>query len=175
MKEFTNRQKDILNAIVLGFQDDTIWEFFEKGLASTIRNLPVDEMVSLVMECGKVAVETMALLDKANTSPYGTPEITEVNLGVGKNPGILISGHDLKDMEELLIQTENSGVDVYTHGEMLPANYYPAFKKYRHFVGNYGGAWWQQNTDFERYPSRADDSGIYFTKCFKSIGREIRH
>jgi len=93
----------------------------------------------------------MALLDKANTSAYGNPEITEVNIGVGKNPGILISGHDLKDMEELLKQTQGTGVDVYTHGEMLPANYYPAFKKYTNFVGNYGGSWWHQNDEFESF------------------------
>jgi hydroxylamine reductase len=96
-------------------------------------------------------VNTMALLDEANTSAYGKPEITEVNLGVRNNPGILISGHDLKDMEELLKQTEGTGVDVYTHGEMLPANYYPAFKKYDHFAGNYGGSWWNQNKEFESF------------------------
>ena len=100
------------------------------------------------MKCGEYAVNTMALLDKANTSTYGNPEITKVNLGVRNNPAILISGHDLKDMEELLKQTEGSCVDVYTHSEMLPANYYPAFKKYDHFVGNYGNAWWKQNTEF---------------------------
>jgi hydroxylamine reductase len=98
-----------------------------------------------------MAVTTMALLDEANTTTYGNPEITQVNIGVGKNPGILISGHDLKDMAELLKQTEGTGVDVYTHGEMLPANYYPAFKKYPHFVGNYGGSWWQQNPEFESF------------------------
>ena len=93
----------------------------------------------------------MALLDKANTSSYGNPEMTRVNIGVGKNPGILISGHDLKDMEELLEQTEGTGVDVYTHGEMLPANYYPAFKKYDHFIGNYGSSWWKQREEFETF------------------------
>jgi hydroxylamine reductase len=103
------------------------------------------------MKCGEVAVNTMALLDKANTQTYGNPEITEVNIGVGTNPGILISGHDLKDMEELLKQTQGTGVDVYTHSEMLPANYYPAFKKYDHFVGNYGNAWWKQNTEFASF------------------------
>jgi hydroxylamine reductase len=96
-------------------------------------------------------VQAMALLDKANTSAYGNPEMTKVNIGVGKNPGILISGHDLKDMEELLEQTAGTGVDVYTHGEMLPANYYPAFKKYSHFVGNYGNAWWKQKEEFETF------------------------
>jgi hydroxylamine reductase len=108
-------------------------------------------MVAMVMKAGDVAVKTMALLDEANTSTYGNPEISEVNIGVGGNPGILISGHDLKDMEELLKQTEGTGVDVYTHGEMLPANYYPAFKKYSHFVGNYGGSWWHQNEEFESF------------------------
>ena len=108
-------------------------------------------MIGLVMKAGEVAVTTMASLDEANTSAYGHPEITEVNIGVGSKPGILISGHDLKDMEELLKQTEGSGVDVYTHGEMLPANYYPAFKKYDHLVGNYGGSWWHQNKEFESF------------------------
>ena len=93
----------------------------------------------------------MALLDKANTSTYGNPEITKVNIGVGKNPGILISGHDLRDIQDLLEQTEGTGIDVYTHGEMLPAHYYPAFKKYKHFVGNYGSAWWKQTSDFETF------------------------
>ena len=103
------------------------------------------------MKAGETSVNTMALLDNANTSAYGHPEITEVNIGVRKNSGILISGHDLKDMEELLIQTNGTGVDVYTHGEMLPANYYPAFNKYDHFVGNYGSSWWQQNKEFESF------------------------
>jgi hydroxylamine reductase len=103
------------------------------------------------MKAGETAVNTMALLDKGNTAAYGQPEISEVNIGVGNRPGILISGHDLKDMEELLKQTEGTGVDVYTHGEMLPANYYPAFKKYDHFVGNYGSSWWQQNKEFESF------------------------
>jgi len=108
-------------------------------------------MVALVLKAGEVAVATMALLDEANTKAYGNPEITKVNIGVGTKPGILISGHDLKDMEELLKQTENTGVDVYTHSEMLPANYYPAFKKYEHFVGNYGNSWWKQNKEFESF------------------------
>jgi hydroxylamine reductase len=120
-------------------------------VATTEEEISVNELVGLVLECGKFGVDVMALLDKANTDSYGHPEITEVNIGVGKNPGILISGHDLKDMEELLKQTEGSGVDVYTHSEMLPAHYYPAFKKYKHFVGNYGSAWWQQTTEFESF------------------------
>jgi len=139
------------HAAILGFEKDEIYDFIMEALASTTRDLSVDEMVGMVMKCGETAVNTMALLDEANTSAYGNPEITEVNIGVGSNPGILISGHDLKDMEELLKQTEGSGVDVYTHGEMLPANYYPAFKKYDHFVGNYGGSWWRQNKEFESF------------------------
>jgi len=139
------------HAAILGFEKDDIYRFMMEALASTTRDLSVDEMVGLVMKCGETAVNTMALLDEANTSTYGHPEITEVNIGVRGNPGILISGHDLKDMEELLKQTEGTGVDVYTHGEMLPANYYPAFKNYPHFVGNYGGSWWHQNEEFESF------------------------
>ena len=139
------------HAALLGFEKDEIYDFIMEALASTTKDLSVDEMVGLVMKAGETAVTTMALLDEANTSVYGNPEITEVNLGVGSNPGILISGHDLKDMEELLKQTEGTGVDVYTHGEMLPAHYYPAFKAYDHFVGNYGGSWWHQNKEFESF------------------------
>jgi hydroxylamine reductase len=139
------------HASILGFQKDDINDFIMEALASTTKDLTVDEMVALVMKAGETAVSTMALLDEANTTAYGNPEITEVNIGVGKKPGILITGHDLKDMEELLKQTEGTGVDVYTHGEMLPANYYPAFKKYDHFVGNYGGSWWHQNKEFESF------------------------
>ncbi len=136
------------HAAVLGKENDDIYKFLMEGLASTTKDLSVDEMVGLVLKAGNMAVTTMALLDEANTSTYGNPEITEVNIGVGKNPGILISGHDLRDMEQLLKQTEGTGVDVYTHSEMLPANYYPAFKKYKHFVGNYGNAWWKQDKEF---------------------------
>jgi hydroxylamine reductase len=125
--------------------------FMKKALVSTTKELSVDEMVAIVLEAGKFGVDAMALLDKANTSTYGNPEITKVNIGVRNNPAILISGHDLKDMEELLRQTEGTGVDVYTHSEMLAANYYPAFKKYDHFVGNYGNAWWKQNEEFEKF------------------------
>ncbi|HAA47287.1 MAG TPA: hydroxylamine reductase [Synergistaceae bacterium] len=139
------------HAEVLGFEKDEIYGFLMEALASTTKDLSTNAMVELVMRAGQTAVTTMALLDEANTSTYGNPEITEVNLGVRNNPGILISGHDLKDMEELLKQTEGTGVDVYTHGEMLPANYYPAFKKYEHLVGNYGGSWWHQNEDFESF------------------------
>jgi hydroxylamine reductase len=139
------------HAAILGFEKEDIYDFLMEALASTTKDLSVDDMVGLVMKAGETAVNTMALLDEANTTAYGNPEITEVNIGVGSNPGILISGHDLKDMEELLKQTEGTGVDVYTHGEMLPANYYPAFKKYDHFVGNYGGSWWKQNKEFESF------------------------
>ncbi|MCB2216258.1 hydroxylamine reductase [Desulfofustis glycolicus] len=139
------------HASVLGYRKPEIDEFMFEALASTTKDLSVDEMIALVMKAGETAVTTMALLDEANTSTYGAPEISEVNIDVGTNPGILISGHDLKDMEELLKQTEGSGVDVYTHGEMLPANYYPAFKKYPHFVGNYGGSWWRQVSEFESF------------------------
>jgi len=139
------------HAAILGYEKDDIYGFLMEALASTTRQLSVDEMIALVMKAGETAVNTMALLDEANTGTYGNPEITEVNIGVRNNPGILISGHDLKDMEELLEQTEGTGVDVYTHGEMLPANYYPAFKNYSHFVGNYGGSWWHQNEEFESF------------------------
>ncbi|MBC2715833.1 MAG: hydroxylamine reductase [Desulfobacteraceae bacterium] len=139
------------HAAILGVEKDEIYNFIMEALASTTKDLSVDEMIGLVMKAGEVAVTTMAALDGANTTAYGHPEITEVNIGVGSNPGILISGHDLKDMEELLKQTEGTGVDVYTHGEMLPANSYPAFKKYDHFVGNYGSSWFHQNTEFESF------------------------
>ncbi len=139
------------HALVLGYEDDDVMNFFIDGMAATTEDLSADELVGLVMKTGEMAVKGMAILDKANTETYGHPEITEVNIGVGKNPGILISGHDLKDMEELLEQTQGTGVDVYTHGEMLPANYYPAFKKYPNFVGNYGNAWWLQDKEFESF------------------------
>lgn len=139
------------HAAVLGYEDPSIYGFFMEALESTTRDLSVDDMVALVMKAGDYAVKTMALLDKANTETYGNPEITEVNLGVRGNPAILISGHDLRDMEDLLKQTEGTGVDVYTHGEMLPAHYYPAFKKYDNFVGNYGNSWWLQNDEFEAF------------------------
>jgi hydroxylamine reductase len=136
----------------LGYETESLDAFIQKGLtATTDDTLTVDELVALVLECGKNGVDAMALLDKANTETYGNPEITEVNIGTRNNPGILISGHDMKDMEELLEQTKGTGIDVYTHGEMLPANYYPAFKKYEHFVGNYGNSWWKQGEEFEKF------------------------
>jgi len=139
------------HAHVLGYQDETIFEFFADALSAVALEEDPDILTALVLKTGEMAVAGMALLDKANTETYGHPEISEVNIGVGNNPGILISGHDLRDMEELLKQTEGTGVDVYTHGEMLPANYYPAFKKYSHFVGNYGNAWWKQNEEFDSF------------------------
>lgn len=139
------------HAAVLGYRSEEVEGFMMEALASTTKDLTVDEMVALVMRAGETAVAAMALLDEANTQTYGHPEISEVSIGVGNNPGILISGHDLKDMEALLKQTEGTGVDVYTHGEMLPANYYPAFKKYPHLIGNYGGSWWHQNQEFESF------------------------
>ncbi|MBN2280752.1 MAG: hydroxylamine reductase [Candidatus Marinimicrobia bacterium] len=139
------------HALVLGYKDPVIYQFLAEALASMTKDLSVDEMIAMVMKAGEIAVTTMALLDKANTQTYGNPEITEVNIGVKNNPGILISGHDLKDMKQLLEQTKGTGVDVYTHSEMLPANYYPEFKKYDHFVGNYGNAWHKQNTEFETF------------------------
>lgn len=136
----------------LGYKNQEIFNFIQKALiATTDDSLTVDELIALLMETGKFGVEAMALLDKANTETYGNPEITKVNIGVQDKPGILVSGHDLKDLEELLVQTQDTGVDVYTHCEMLPAHYYPAFKKYKNFVGNYGGAWWEQVTEFETF------------------------
>ena len=140
------------HAVNLGFEDKDLYKFVQEALAKTTDDtLTVDDLVALTLETGKYGVNAMALLDKANTETYGNPEITKVNIGVGTNPGILISGHDLKDIEDLLKQTEGTGVDVYTHGEMLPAHYYPAFKKYKHFVGNYGNAWWKQTEEFETF------------------------
>jgi hydroxylamine reductase len=139
------------HSYVLGHKNPDIFKFMVKALASTTKNLSVDEMVALVMACGEQAVNTMALLDKANTSTYGNPEITEVNIGVGSRPGILVSGHDLKDFKELLEQSKDAGIDIYTHSEMLPANYYPEFKKYSHFHGNYGNAWWKQSEEFASF------------------------
>lgn len=136
----------------LGYDDGAINAFMQKALAATLDDsLSADELVALTLETGKTGVDGMALLDTANTSTYGNPEITKVNIGVGKNPGILVSGHDLKDLEQLLEQTQGTGVDVYTHSEMLPAHYYPKFKKYSNFVGNYGNAWWKQKEEFESF------------------------
>jgi hydroxylamine reductase len=140
------------HAYNIGKENHEIYQFIYKALAATLDNsLTADDLVALTIETGDHGVKAMALLDEANTSKYGNPEITEVNIGVRNNPAILISGHDLTDMEQLLEQTKDTGVDVYTHSEMLPANYYPAFKKYDHFVGNYGGSWWRQVGEFESF------------------------
>ena len=139
------------HAAVLGHEDPAIYSFLLDALASTTEDLSQDKMVEMVMKAGETAVTVMALLDKANTSAYGQPELTKVNIGVGARPGILISGHDLKDLEELLEQSKDAGIDIYTHGEMLPAHYYPAFKKYDHLVGNYGNAWWEQQKEFDTF------------------------
>ncbi|WP_415330719.1 hydroxylamine reductase [Clostridium perfringens] len=138
------------NALV--YDKEEINAFMQSTLAKTLDDsLTIDELIALTLETGKVGVDGMALLDSANTGTYGHPEVTKVNIGVRKNPGILVSGHDLKDLEMLLKQTAGTGVDVYTHSEMLPAHYYPAFKKYSHFAGNYGNAWWKQKEEFESF------------------------
>lgn len=132
--------------------DGEVDAFLQRALAATLDDsLNAEDLIALTMETGKHGVSGMALLDKANTEAYGNPEITKVKIGVGKNPGILVSGHDLRDLEMLLEQTQGTGVDVYTHSEMLPAHYYPAFKKYPHFIGNYGNAWWKQKEEFESF------------------------
>lgn len=139
------------HAAVLGKEDNAIYAFMIKALAACTKDLEASELINLVLECGEVAVTTMALLDAANTGTFGNPEITSVKLGVGTRPGILISGHDLLDLKELLDQTEGQGIDIYTHGEMLPAHYYPELKKYDHLYGNYGNAWHKQNVEFASF------------------------
>lgn len=141
-----------IHARNLGYQASEVYAFMHLALAATTKeDITTDELVALTLRCGEQGVQVMALLDKANTTTYGHPEITKVNIGVRQNPAILISGHDLKDLEMLLEQTSGTGVDVYTHSEMLPAHFYPAFKKYDHFVGNYGNAWWQQKEELESF------------------------
>ncbi len=140
------------HAFVLKNKDQTVFDFMEEGLAATLNDtLTADQLTGLVLKCGELGVSVMALLDKANTTTYGHPEVTTVNLGVKNNPAILISGHDLRDLEQLLEQTKGTGVDVYTHSEMLPANYYPKFKQYNNLAGNYGNAWWKQKDEFEKF------------------------
>jgi hydroxylamine reductase len=140
------------HALNIGKEDPEIYEFVYEALAKSLDDtLSADDLVALTLKTGEYGVKAMALLDEANTSKYGNPEITEVNIGVRNNPAILISGHDLVDLEMLLEQTKGTGVDVYTHGEMLPGHYYPAFKKYDNFVGNYGGSWWKQTTEFKTF------------------------
>ncbi|MCF0236047.1 MAG: hydroxylamine reductase, partial [Bacteroidaceae bacterium] len=146
----------------LGYEDLSINQFICDAMAAlTVDNLDLDGLVALTLQTGEFGVKGMAILDSANTGSYGHPEMTEVSIDVRENPGILISGHDLKDLEMLLQQTEGTGVDVYTHGEMLPAHYYPAFKKYKHFVGNYGNAWWKQREEFSSFNGPI----IFTTNC----------
>ncbi len=158
------------HAMVLGEWDDAIAAFLFKAFDGVSRNPGQDELIGLVLETGETAVTTMALLDRANTESYGNPEITEVDLGVRDNPGVLISGHDLKDLEELLEQTQGTGIDVYTHGEMLPAQYYPAFKKYENFAGNYGNSWWKQNKEFESF----NGAILMTTNCITPVKESYR-
>lgn len=140
------------HAMNLGKVNEEIFSFIERALLATIDdNLTVEELINLVLECGNYGVKVMALLDEANTSTFGNPQITKVNIGVGNKPGILISGHDLNDLRQLLEQSKDSGVDIYTHSEMLPGHYYPELKKYSHLVGNYGNAWWKQKEEFEKF------------------------
>ena len=150
------------HAVRLGYADQEVNDFIHKALATIADpNADMNTLLNIVLETGSKGVSAMAVLDKANTTSYGNPEITKVNIGVGKNPGILISGHDLHDIEELLKQTEGTGVDVYTHGEMLPAHYYPQLKKYKHLVGNYGNAWWKQREEFAAFNGPI----IFTTNC----------
>ncbi len=139
------------HAKVLGYEDEALWDFHLKTMADLVTESAVDNLIGLTLKTGEAAVTAMATLDRANTETYGNPEITQVNIGVGTRPGILVSGHDLKDFEQLLEQTKDSGIDIYTHSEMLPANYYPKFKQYEHFVGNYGNAWWKQDKEFASF------------------------
>jgi len=159
------------HAAVLGKEKEEIYKFIFAALASTTRDLSTGEMIGMVMKAGETAVTTMALLDEANTSAYGHPEITEVNIGVRNNPGILVSGHDLKDLEDLLLQTQGTGIDVYTHSEMLPANYYPKLKKFNHLVGNYGNAWWKQSTEFESFNGPI----LMTTNCITPLKESYKH
>jgi hydroxylamine reductase len=142
----------VKHANALGFEDEKVDEFIQSTMAKLLNDvLSVDDLIALTLETGKFGVDGMALLDTANTKSYGNPEITTVNIGVGKRPGILVSGHDLSDIEELLKQTQGTGIDIYTHGEMLPAHYYPELKSYDHLFGNYGNAWWKQKEEFEKF------------------------
>lgn len=139
------------HAAILGFEEQEVYDFLMEGLAATTQDLSIKELLGVLEKTGECAVRTMSLLDKANCESFGHPEITRVNIGVGNNPGILVSGHDFRDLEDLLKQTEGKGIDVYTHGEMLPAHYYPSFRKYKHLAGNYGNAWWKQGREFDSF------------------------
>ena len=158
------------HALVLGYEDPEIYQFMIEGLAATTKDPEVNELIGLVMKCGNTAVKAMALLDKANTSTFGNPEISTVNIGVGTNPGILVSGHDLKDIKQLLEQTEGSGVDVYTHSEMLPSHYYPELKKYEHLRGNYGGSWWKQRQEFKSFNGPI----LMTTNCITPVANDYK-
>ena len=149
------------HAFNLGYEDNSLYDFIEETLVKITQPISLEDMLAWVMKTGEHGVKVMALLDQANTSTYGNPEITKVNIGVGKNPGILVSGHDLKDLEQLLIQTEGTGIDIYTHSEMLPSHAYPFFKQYKHLVGNYGNAWHKQLEEFETFNGPI----IFTTNC----------
>lgn len=160
-----------MHANALGFEDNRVYNFIIKALAATAKDsIGVAELKKLVFDCGNVAAITMAVLDEANTETYGSPRITKVKTSVGKNPGILVTGHDLKDLEELLIQTDGKGIDIYTHGEMLPAHYYPKLKKYSHLIGNYGSSWWKQGEEFASF------NGVILvtTNCIIPIRKEYK-
>lgn len=159
------------HAAMLNKTDDEIFAFILKALAATTKNLSADELTKLVLECGSIAVKTMALLDSANTLTYGNPQITKVKTGVGKRAGILISGHDLRDLHELLEQSKNAGVDIYTHSEMLPAHYYPELKKYAHLYGNYGNAWWHQEKEFAAF----NGAILLTTNCLTPVKAEYKN
>lgn len=159
------------HAAVLGKEDNEIYKFTVKALGMISQELPADKLIELTLETGNCAVKTMALLDNANTSTYGNPEITKVKIGVGKRPGILISGHDLRDLKDLLEQTKDMGIDIYTHGEMLPAHYYPELKKYPHLYGNYGNAWFHQNTEFAKFNGPI----LMTTNCITPVQKEYKN
>ncbi len=159
------------HAAMLGKENDEIYAFLFKALAATTKDLSAEELTALVLECGHMAVKTMALLDAANTETFGHPRMTEVRTGVGKRPGILVSGHDLRDLQELLEQTRDAGIDVYTHSEMLPAHYYPELKKYLHLYGNYGNAWHRQHEEFAAFNGPI----LMTTNCITPVQESYRN
>lgn len=160
------------HAMNLGQTQESIFEFIEKALIATEdNNLGANELIPLVLECGNYGVQVMALLDKANTTAFGNPEITKVKIGAGNKPGILISGHDLNDLKQLLEQSKDSGVDIYTHSEMLPGHYYPELKKYEHFYGNYGNAWWKQQEEFEKFNGPI----VFTTNCIVPPKKDVSY
>lgn len=159
------------HAAMLGREDDAVYEFVFRALAATAQELSAGELIALVLECGNIAVKTMALLDEANTGTYGKPQVTRVKTGVGKRPGILVSGHDLRDLKELLEQSKEAGIDIYTHSEMLPAHYYPELKKYPHLYGNYGNAWHRQNSEFAAFNGPI----LMTTNCITPVQESYRN